>query len=138
MDNRPQTGVMRTIMDDGNGKKIEMYTAQAKRIQVWIALLLGVATLAGIVFGAARFGMQHEIHDVIQTEITPPEGEIYKMSEDCVTKHVEELSDNVTREIDELENNVIRLETKQETIIERQQQQHDEQMRILREIRGSG
>jgi hypothetical protein len=130
----PQTGVIKTVVKNGNGDKIEFYTASAKRLQVWVALLLGICTLAAVVFGAARFGMQHEIHETIDAEITPPDGVIYRMGEDCAEKHI----GKVAEEIDELENNVIRLETKQETIIERQQQQHAEQMRLLREIRGSG
>lgn len=130
----PQTGVVKTVVTNGNGDRLEVYTATAKRAQIWIALLLGICTLATIVFGAARFGMQHEIHETIDAEISPPDGVIYRMSEDCAEKHI----GKVGEELDELENNVIRLETKQGTIIERQQQQHDEQMRILREIRGSG
>jgi len=136
MNRAPQTGVIKTVVDDGNGGKIEMYTAQAKRMQVWIALVLGLCTLGGIVFGAARLGMQHQIQEEIQTEITPPEGKIYQMSEDCVTKHMGELTKEVSGDLNELENNVIRLQSRQETIIERQAEQHEEQMRILREIRG--
>ena len=119
-----------------------MYTMTASRVKTWISLLLAVGALAAMVFGAVRFGVGYEIHQVIDTEVTPPNGSIYKQIERTSTEVVEEIQGVIQDDLDVLDESVkeehdriIRIEERQIAI---QQKMEADKADLIREIRRAG
>lgn len=137
---RRRPGVQNVIIENDVGDVTGAFQIQGtvSKTKAYVGVIGGILAIFVIVAQAAQCGVQKQIRDEIGVQLKPPNGTIYKSMESCAHEHTEELAEKVAEEIDQVENGVIRLETRQEAIRERQEQQHEEQMRILREIRTNG
>lgn len=142
MTERRQTGLNRVTTSDGNGGTFDVYTMTASRVKTWVSLMLAVGALMAMIFGAVRFGIGFEIHKVIDTEVTPPDGVIYKQIEKTSTEVVEEIQGVIQDDLDALDGNitkehdrVIRIEERQIAI---QKKMVEDKADLIREIRRAG
>lgn len=119
-----------------------MYTMTANRVKTWVGLLLSLCALGGIVFGAVRFGVGIEVHNVIDKEVRPPDGVIYEQIEKTSTEVIEEIQGVIQDDLDVLEGKVaeehdriIRIEERQIAI---QRKMEEDKQDLIREIRRAG
>lgn len=145
MTERRQEGVNRVRFSDGNGGTTDVYTMTANRIKVWVSLLVSVGALLTMVFAATRFGVGIEIHKVVDEEVLPPDGVIYKQIEKTSTEVVEEIQGVIQDDLDVLDKNiteehdrVIRIEERQIAIQRKMEQDKEDILRAIRAQGGSG
>ena len=142
MNERRQEGVNRVRFSDGNGGTTDVYTMTANRVKVWVSLLISIGTLMAMVFAATRFGVGIEIHKVVDEEVTPPEGVIYKQIEKTSTEVIEEIQGVIQDDLDVLDeriaeehDRIIRIEERQISI---QRKMEEDKAELIREIRRAG
>jgi hypothetical protein len=67
--------------------------------KAWLGVLISILTIAGIVAGAARLGVQREVQDEIAAQAKPPNGPLFKMADACAEEHTEELARILRQEL---------------------------------------
>lgn len=122
-----------------------MYTMTANRVKTWVGLLLSLCALGGIVFGAVRFGVGIEVHNVIDKEVRPPDGVIYEQIEKTSTEVIQEIQGVIQDDLDVLDQSIteehdriIRIEERQIAIQRKMNQDKDELLRAIRAQGGGG
>lgn len=142
MTERRHEGVSRVQFSDGNGGTTDVYTMTIKRIKAIVGLLIALGTLSAMVFAAARFGVGIEVHQVIEREVKPPDGEIYRQIEQTSTEVIEEIQGVIQDDLDVLEGKVaeehdriIRIEERQIAI---QKKMAEDKEDLIQEIRRAG
>jgi hypothetical protein len=145
MNDRRKTGVNRTVLTDNDGGKVEVYNASAGKVQTWVTLFVGLSILVGIVFAAARTGVQIEVKDAIKVEAQEENGVIYQEIHGQLEEMIEEVQGVFQDDLDVFEKEqktmgeaVIRLEVRQIGVIKKVDDQHLEVMTELRAIRDGG
>ena len=72
-----------------------------------VALIIGLLTIAGVVFAAARIGVSTETSKQIEKELMKPDGAIYQKVDHMMHEH-----------IGNIEKQLVRVETRQESVRE--------------------
>ena len=135
-----KTGIHRVKISDGNGGRLDLITVTANRVKVIAGAVTAVLMLAGVVFGAVRFGVQTEVHKAIEEESRSEHGDIRRAVEaaaQITTQSVtQSLRDDLCTMEDELQEQhdlTIKLEDGQQELAKQVDRNHDEIMRLLRQ-----
>ncbi len=152
MNDRRKTGVNRVLISDGNGGKLDVYTATASRIKVWASAIGSIFFVLGLAFGAARLGVGFEIHQAIDEECDPPNGVIYKEIESMSKEFLEEVQAVLQDDLDVFDERfekqeadlkaqheiVIRLDERQIAMEKARIEDKDDLIREIRRAGGNG
>lgn len=144
MNDRRAIGLRKTITTDGNGGTIEVYHFSMKKVQTWIGILIGMATIATIIFGAVRFGIGVEAREILEQEAVEEHGIIHSEMHECATEVVNAAAARLEKEINELDKQVsantalnTRLEERQIAMEKKADEQHRETLHAISELRRS-
>lgn len=142
MNDRRKTGVNRTVIADGNGGRVEVYNLSAGKIQTWLGIAGSLVVILGLVFGAARFGVQLEVEDAIEAEARDEKGAIHLQIHTCAEDYIDRMRAEIQKDLKALEEKVggniltvVRIETNQLAIQQRVDGQHLMVMTELRALR---
>lgn len=140
---RRREGVHRVKISDGNGGQLDLVTVTAKRVKLIAGAITAVFVMAGVVFGAVRFGIQTEVHKAIEMESVAEHGDIRRAVEAAAKATTEEVTESLREDLctmeDELQEQhdlTIKLDDGQKELAKQVDRNHEEIMRLLRQNTG--
>ena len=142
MNERRASGLHKTIFSDDKGNKIETYHFSANKASTWVGLIVGVAAIISIVFGAVRFGVGVEVKDIIRLEVQDENGVIRREMKECAEEVVAKRVARIQADLTDVENQVktnthlnVRLEERQIAMDKKIDQQHRETLDAISHLR---
>ena len=86
----------RTVLrNEMTGANEVIYESRRTSFQFWVTIVTQMLVIAGVVFGAVKFGLRAETREAIEHELSPPNGVIHMSVEKCVKEEIEPMKNKV-------------------------------------------
>lgn len=69
---RRQAGVQTAQFEDGNGRRVDVYSINVKKAHAVLAMIGTLLTMAVMVYGAVTVGVQHAVEVEIERQLATP------------------------------------------------------------------
>jgi hypothetical protein len=63
-------GVRAAQFEDGNGRRVDVYTVNVRKAHALLGALAALLVIAGTVFGAVQIGVRQAVRDEIETQLS--------------------------------------------------------------------